>query len=150
MSKKLVTLKIPFITVLATFQPQNKLSKSRNPRLLEETLRHRGFPYNVLHYQEDYRVWQYKLWSFQTGDTRLERFLPRNQHTQRKLLNLSFGLMASCQKVPKFDLQSQFLMSKIIRFFLNFFSLKNANLGAHFLFLTFSDEINFKITLLLK
>ena len=33
------------------------------------------------------RVWQYGLWSFQTGCTKLERFLPKNQHTQRKLLN---------------------------------------------------------------
>ena len=32
-------------------------------------------------------VWQYRLWSFQMGDTKLERFLPNNQHTQRKLLN---------------------------------------------------------------
>ena len=39
--------------------------------------------------------------------------------------------MEGCQKVPKFSL------SKII--FLNFFSLKNTNLGAHFLFLTFFD-----------
>ena len=31
--------------------------------------------------------WQYGLWSFQTGYTKLERFLPKNQHTQRKLLN---------------------------------------------------------------
>jgi hypothetical protein len=60
------------------------------------------------------------------GDTKLERFLPKNQHTQRKLLN--FGLMASCQKVPKFDFQSQFSLSKIIRIFLIFFSLKNINL----------------------
>ena len=29
-------------------------------------------------------VWQYGLWSFQTGGTKLERFLPKNQHTQRK------------------------------------------------------------------
>ena len=34
---------------------------------------------------------------------KLERFLPKNQHAQRKLLNFVFGLMASCQKVPKFD-----------------------------------------------
>ena len=34
------------------------------------------------HYQ-----WQYGLWSFQTGGTKLERFLPMDQHTQRKLLN---------------------------------------------------------------
>ena len=32
-------------------------------------------------------LWQYRLWRFQTGDTKLERFLPMNQHTQRKLLN---------------------------------------------------------------
>jgi hypothetical protein len=49
---------------------------------------------------------------FSTRDTKLERFLPKNQQTQRKLLN--FGLMASCQKVPKFDFQSQFSMSKIV------------------------------------
>ena len=27
------------------------------------------------------------VWSFQTGGTKLERFLPKNQPTQRKLLN---------------------------------------------------------------
>ena len=34
-----------------------------------------------------YRVWQYGLSSFQTGGIKLERFLPKNQHTQRKFLN---------------------------------------------------------------
>ena len=34
-----------------------------------------------------YVLWQYGLWSFQTGHTKLERFLHKNQHTQRKLLN---------------------------------------------------------------
>ena len=29
-------------------------------------------------------VWQYGLWSFLTGGTKLEIFLPKNQHTQRK------------------------------------------------------------------
>ena len=33
------------------------------------------------------KLWQYGLWSFQTWGTTLERFLPKNQHTQRKLLN---------------------------------------------------------------
>ena len=56
---------------------------------------------------------------------------------------LRIGVMGRCQKVPKFDIQSQFSMSKIIGIFLNFFSLKNTNLGAHFLFLTFFDNINF-------
>ena len=41
-------------------------------------------------------LWQYGLWRFQTGGTKLERFLPKNQHTQRKLLNfenwISMGL----------------------------------------------------------
>ena len=32
-------------------------------------------------------LWQYGLWSFQTGCTKLKRFFPKNQHTQRKLLN---------------------------------------------------------------
>jgi hypothetical protein len=32
-------------------------------------------------------LWQYGLWSFQTGGTKLERFLLKNQHTQRKCLN---------------------------------------------------------------
>ena len=30
---------------------------------------------------------QYGLWSFQAGGTKLERFLHKNQHAQRKLLN---------------------------------------------------------------
>ena len=44
--------------------------------------------------------------------------------------------MASCQKVPKFDFQRQFSVSKIIEIFLIFFSLKITNLGAHLLLLT--------------
>ena len=33
-------------------------------------------------------VWQYRLRSFKSRDTKLERFLPKNQHhIQRKLLN---------------------------------------------------------------
>ena len=32
-------------------------------------------------------LWQYGLWSFQKGYTKLEIFLHKNQHTQRKLLN---------------------------------------------------------------
>ena len=30
------------------------------------------------------KLWQYGLWSFQTGGTKLERFLHKNQHTKRK------------------------------------------------------------------
>ena len=33
-----------------------------------------------------FTLWQYGLWSFQTGGKKLETFLPMNQHTQRKSL----------------------------------------------------------------
>ena len=56
--------------------------------------------------------------------------------------------MASCQKVPKFDFQRQFSMSKLSESF-SFFFIEE-NLGAHFLLLTFFDNINFQITLLSK
>ena len=59
------------------------------------------------------------LLSFQAGGTTLERFLPKNQHILRKLLNFEN-------------------------------SLKNINLEAHFLVLTFFDETNFQITLFPK
>ena len=48
------------------------------------------------------------------------------------------------------DFQSQFSMSKIIRIFLIFFSLKNNRLGAYFLLRWFFDNFKFKNTLLLK
>ena len=35
----------------------------------------------------EYVLWRYGLWSFQMGGTKLELFLPKNQHPQRKLLN---------------------------------------------------------------
>ena len=33
----------------------------------------------------DPTLWQYGLWSFQTGGTKLERFLPKKQHNQKKI-----------------------------------------------------------------
>ena len=44
-------------------------------------------------------LWQYELWSFQTGGTKLERFMPNNQHTQRKLLNFENWGTGKCQKL---------------------------------------------------
>ena len=32
-------------------------------------------------------LWQYRLWSFERRDTKLERFLPKNQHNQSKFMN---------------------------------------------------------------
>ena len=66
-------------------------------------------------------LWQYGLWSFQTGGTKLERFLPENQHTQRKLLNFENLVYGEVSKVPKFDFQSQFSMSKFFESFSIFF-----------------------------
>ena len=43
--------------------------------------------YNLAENTTTLFLWQYGLWSFQTGGTNLERFLPKNQHTQRKSLN---------------------------------------------------------------
>ena len=47
------------------------------------------------------------------------------------------------QKVPKSDFQSHFSMSKIIRIFLIFFSLKNINLEEGYLLLSFFENFNF-------
>ena len=43
--------------------------------------------------------WQYGLWSFQAGGTKLERFLHKNQHTQRKLLNFEFWINGELSKI---------------------------------------------------
>ena len=44
-------------------------------------------------------LWQYELRSFQTGDTKLEIFLTKNQHTQRKLLNFEFWSYGELSKI---------------------------------------------------
>jgi hypothetical protein len=38
-------------------------------------------------------------WSFQAGGTKLERFLHKNQHTQRKLLNIEFWMNGDLSKI---------------------------------------------------
>ena len=92
-------------------------------------------------------LWQYGLWSFQTGGTKLERFLPKNQHTQRKLLNFENWVSGEVSKSAKspnlLTFKVNFLYQKLSESFSIFFSLKNINLGAHFLLLTFFDSIIF-------
>ena len=46
-------------------------------------------------------LWQYGLWSFQTGGAKLEIFLPKNQHTQRKLLNFENWVNGKVSKSAK-------------------------------------------------
>ena len=44
-------------------------------------------------------LWQYGLWSFQMWDTKLERFLQKNQHTQMKLLNFEVWINGELSKI---------------------------------------------------
>ena len=81
------------------------------------------------------------------GGTKLEIFLPNNQHTQRKLLNFENWVNGEVSNVPKFDqnltFKVNFLFQKLSESFLIFFSLKNINLGASLLLLTFFENFNF-------
>jgi hypothetical protein len=47
------------------------------------------------------QLWQYGLWSFQTGGTKLERLLPKNQHPQRKLLNFENWISGGLRSFKK-------------------------------------------------
>ena len=81
----------------------------------------------------------YGLWCSQTGDTKLERFLP-SQHTQRQLLNFEFWINGECQNLT---FKVNFLCQKSFESFSIFFLLKKTNFGAIFLLLIFFDKINF-------
>ena len=50
---------------------------------------------------QPWEFWQYGLWSFQTRGTKLERFLPKNQHTQRKLLNFENWVSGEVSKIGR-------------------------------------------------
>ena len=52
---------------------------------------------NIL--KDIYLLWQYGLRSFQAGGTKLERFLPKNLHTQRKLLNFENWVNGEVSKI---------------------------------------------------
>ena len=68
---------------------------------------------------------QYGLWSFRAGGTKLERFLPKNQHTQGKLLNFENWVNGEVSTVPKFDqnltFKDNFLCQKLSESFSFFF-----------------------------
>ena len=49
--------------------------------------------------KHQYIIWQYGLWSFQADGTKLERFLPKNEHTQRKLLNFKYWVNSELLKI---------------------------------------------------
>ena len=61
------------------------------------------------------------MWSFQTGGTKLERFLPKNQHTQRKLFNfenwVNGEVSKSVKKCQNLTFKVNFLCQKLSEFF---------------------------------
>ena len=88
---------------------------------------------------------------FSSGGSKLERFLPKNQHTQRKLLNFKNWCSGEVSKRAKIWLSKSIFNVKNHRNLSQFFFwLKNTKLGAHFLILTFFDNINFKSLYFLK
>ena len=71
----------------------------------------------------------YQLWSFKGRDTKLERFLAKNQHIQRNLLNFANWCSGEVSKVAQsWTLKVNFLCQKSSESFW-VFSLKNTNLG---------------------
>ena len=84
-------------------------------------------------------LWQYRLWRFQTVGTRV---LPKN-HNQRNLLNFENCINGEVsKKVQKLTFKVNFLCQKLSKS-VHFFLLKNINLGAHFLLVSFFDNFNF-------
>ena len=57
-------------------------------------------------------VWQYGLWSFQMGHTKLETFLTKKQHTQRILLNSEFWINGELSKSAKIWLSKSIFYAK--------------------------------------
>ena len=64
-------------------------------------------------------LWQYRFWSFRGGLQSYKVFWLKINCSEMKSLN--FRDMGRCQKVWKFDFQSQYFMSKKIRIFLKEF-----------------------------
>ena len=82
-----------------------------------------------------HQVWQYRLWSFQGRNAKSEKFLAKNQTNCRNYQ------IWRCQKLPNLTFKVNFLSQKSSES-LWFFLLKNTNLEAHFLLLTFFDNVN--------
>ena len=137
-----------FLRILSIFLPQERLA--------------RDFEW-LWHYQDfsesGWRNWRTKImpWTatyilaarrhhygntgcgvFKRGGTRLERFLPKNQYTQRKLLNFEKWVNGEVSKSAKIWLSKSIFYVKIIGIFLNFFHW--INLGPHLLFLIFFNK----------
>ena len=94
---------IPCILNLIKFCFQvtyNEVAKNETHRHCYEPLVRQcnGEPANN---REVCKVWQYRLWNFQGRHTKLERFLVKNEHTQRKLLNFESWTNGEPQQLAK-------------------------------------------------
>ena len=67
-------------------------------------------------------LWQYGLWSFLAGGTKLERFLPKNQHTQMKLLNFENWVNGEMSKIEHYFSKYSRVRNKHSRTLINFFN----------------------------
>ena len=95
-----------FLTYLieTSFYLENIDNTGLSVTILHDRTMHFSLKYDVIlkhQYEYVYTIWQYGLWSFQTWGTKLERFLPKNQHTQRKLLNFENWVNGEASKSAK-------------------------------------------------
>ena len=77
----------------------------------------------------------------------MDNFLKINKRVYPSIWDLRVDRLT---KLQNSDFQSHFSLSKIVRIFLFFSSLKNINLRHQFLLKTFFDKFNFKNILFLK
>ena len=69
-----------------------------NPKMEYYVGRHASFPpRRSVKQLVVFTIWQYGLWSFQMGDTKLEIFLPKNQ----QLINFEFWINGELSKSAK-------------------------------------------------
>ena len=102
---------------------------SRKERPASAVFDDKASKWHMIHYNQSLaaqcRIWQYGLWSFQTGGTKLERFLPMNQHTQRKFMNFenwTNGEVSKSAKSPNLPVfKVNFLYQKLSESFSIFF-----------------------------
>ena len=72
-------------------------------------------------YHGMFRLWQNGLFCFQAGYTKLERFLSKNQHTQRKLLNFENWSNGEVSKSAKIQFSKPIFYIKNHRNLYHFF-----------------------------
>ena len=68
-----------------------------------------------------------RIVEFLNGGTKLERFLPENQHTQRKLMNLRIGIVGASEAFKNQSFKSQLFLSSLKEKYLKLKSGLNLN-----------------------